>query len=166
MTGQKIEQVIHDLLQDDARELALDFVACLRANEIPIEESENYWEVKYNGKTVCFIFINGFDEKPGPWTIWSDQEPGTWVTWEDGGKNGKGANFSVNEEIKLIAWANVNFCESCGGDCSPGKQKTIFGKVFAHVCSSALAFTNPNADMVRCAIEMVKTRKNDILENK
>ena len=163
MAGQRVEDVIKDVLKDDAKEMALDFVAHLRANEIPIEESENYWDVQYKGKTVCSVFINGSDGKPGPWTIWSDQEPGTWIAWADEGKMSSCKDVSVEEDIKAIVWANVNFCESCGGNCSPGKQKTILGKAFEHVCSSAIAFTNPNADMVRCAKEMVKMRKNDIL---
>ena len=163
MAKQRIENVINDVLKGDAKELALEFASYLQANEIPIEESKNYWDVKYNGKTVCFIFINGANEKPGPWTIWSDQEPGTWVTWEDGGKTNNYKDFTVDGDIKTIAWANVNFCESCGGECSPGKQKTILGKTFENVCSSAIAFTNPNADMVRCAMKMVEMRKSDIL---
>jgi len=166
MAEQRIENTIHDALKGDAKELALEFVAYLRANEIPIEDAENYWDVQYNGKTVCFIYIDGSEAKPGPWTIWSDQEPGSWVSWADGKRTSICKKVSVDEDIKTIAWANANFCESCGGDCSPGKQKTILGKPFEGVCSSAIAFTNPNADMVRCAKEMVLARKNDILASK
>jgi hypothetical protein len=163
MAKQRIENVINDVLKDDAKKLALEFVAYLQANEIPIDESENYWDIKYKDKSVCFIWIDGSNQKPGPWTIWSDQEPGTWVTWVEGEKADSCKDFSVNEDIKTIAWENVNFCENCGGDCSPGKQKTILGKAFENVCSSAIAFTNPNAGMVKCAKEMVRMRKNDIL---
>ena len=162
MAKQSIENVINDVLKDDAKELALGFAAYLRAKEIPVEESESYWDIQYHGKTVCFVFINGSDEKPGPWTIWSDQEPGAWVTWADGEKMNDRIAFIVDDATKATAWANVNFCASCGGDCSPGKQKTILGKTFENVCSSAIAFTNPNADMVQCAIAMVEARMRDI----
>lgn len=163
MPGQRIESVIHDVLKDDTQKHALDFIAYLRANEIPLEESESYWEVKYKDQCVCFILITGSDAFPGPWTIWSDQAPGTWVTWDDGNDRNEHENLTVDEHIKQIAWANVNFCANCGGNCSPGKRKTILGRDFDHVCSSAVAFTNPDSETVNCAKKMVDARKRDIL---
>lgn len=165
MSNKSIEAVINEILTGDTQRNALDFVAHLRANEIPLEESENYWEVKYKDKVVCYMMITGSDEAPGPWTIWSDQEPGAWVAWSDGDNSSEGETFSVDGQIKDIAWGNVNFCASCGSDCSPGKRKIILGKAFDGVCSSALAFTNPDASMVICAKKMIDARKSDILKS-
>ena len=165
MPGKKIEDVIGDVLRGDAQKNALDFVSYLRTNEIPLEESESYWDVKYKGKTVCFLLITGSDEAPGPWTIWSAQEPGSWVAWPDEDGGSAHADILTDERTKEIAWNNVNFCASCGGDCSPGKHKTILGKGFIGVCSSALAFTNPDAEAVRYAKKMVDARISDILES-
>lgn len=165
MSVQKVEDVIKDVLKDDAQKNALDFIAYLRANDIPVEESDNYWEIKYKDKCVCFIFIDGSDEKPGPWTIWSDQESGTWITWSVEDNSSERENFSVDDHIKELAWANVNFCASCGGECSPGKSKTILGKVFDNLCNSAIAFTNPDAEALDCAKNMVDIRISDILKN-
>lgn len=54
MSNKRIEVVISDVLKEDAQKNALDFVAYLRANEIPFEESENYWEVKRKSKWIGF----------------------------------------------------------------------------------------------------------------
>lgn len=164
MSKQRIEDVINNVLNNDSQKYALDFVAYLRANEIPLGESENYWEVKYKGKCVCFIFINGTDEKPGPWTIWSNQESGIWAAWADGDSGVEQESFPVDERTKEVAWANVNYCASCGSNCSPGKRKTILGKEFDNVCSSAVAFTNPDSEALDCAKKMVDIRKSEILK--
>lgn len=165
MSKKRIEIVINKVLKGDAQKNALEFAAYLKANEIVLGDSENCWEAKYKDKCVCFIWVDGSEENPGPWTIWSDQEPGTWATWSDEGSGAKGENCPVNECIKEIAWANVNCCADCGGDCSPGRRKMILGKEFEHICNSAMAFTNPDAEALRCAKMMVHIRKSDILKN-
>lgn len=160
--AKEIEAVIGEVLTGDAQQNALDFVAHLRANDIPLEPSDNYWDVQYGGKSVCFIMILDSDEAPGPWTIWSDQEPGSWTTWP-GGEDG--ADIPVDEHTRDVAWAHVNPCASCGGDCSPGTRKTVLGKAFDGLCNSALAFTNPDAEGLACAKKMVDARKKDIMAN-
>ncbi len=156
MSNKRIEAVINDVLNGDTQKNALDFVAYLRANEIPLDEAENYWEVKYKDECVCFIWINGSDEMPGPWTIWSAQVHGTWNT-----------DINLDKQTKEIAWANVNVCGNCG-DCSNvgGMRKMILGKEFDNLCNSAMAFTNPDVDALECAKKMVETRIIDILKNK
>jgi len=141
-----IEDVINDTLSGEGQKNALGFAAYLRTNERPLEESENYWEIKHKGDPLCFLWVDGSDKKPGPWTIWS---------------SGEYADFPVDEHIKEIAWANVNPCGSCGGDCSSGKRKTIFGKEFDNLCNSAMAFTNPDAVALECAKKLVQVRLSD-----
>lgn len=162
MSKKSIEDVIGDVLEGDAKRNALDFAAYLRINEIQLEESENYWDVRFKGKSACFIWIDGSDQKPGPWTIWSDQEPGTWIAWSDGENRNRCKDPVVDEHIKEIAWANVNFCANCGGDCSPGRRKSVLGKEFDNVCSSAIAFTNPDMEALNCAKKMIDMRMVDI----
>lgn len=165
MPAKRIEDVINDVLKGDAQQNALDFVAYLRANDIPIQESEAYWDIQYKGKSVCFLWIDGADQAPGPWTIWSDQEPGTWINWPEGDGSSVHKDFALNEHTKEIVWAHVNHCASCGSDCSPGKRKTVLGKAFDNLCGSALAFANPDAEALECAKKMVDMRKRDIVEN-
>ena len=165
MSKKRIEEVISETLEGNSQKNALDLASYLRANEIALEESESYWEVEYKGKVLCFILINGSDQAPGPWTIWSDQEPGTWTSWSDEGYIHEHKDCSVDEHTKKVAWDNVNFCASCGGDCSPGRRKTILGKEFDNLCSSAMAFTNPDLEALDCIKKMISIRKSDILRN-
>ena len=164
MTKKRIENVISETLKGDAQRNALEFADYLRENGIELEDSENYWEVKHKNKTLCFIWINGSDQLPGPWTVWSDQEQGSWTFWDDESYKHKHKNYSVDENTKEVAWANVNFCTNCGGTCSPGKRKTILGKDFDNLCSSAMAFTNPDSKTLDCVKKMITIRKSDILE--
>lgn len=164
MAVRGIENVIKDVLKYDAQKNALDFVTYLRSIDIPIEdESENYWEIKYKNECVCFMWISGSDDLPGPWTIWSAQVPGTWATWG----NCKYVDFPIDEHIKEIAWRNVNVCGKCGGcDNIGGLRKTVLGKEFDDLCNSTMAFTNPDIEALECAKKMVDIRINDILKNK
>ena len=143
MSKKKIEDVINETLKDEAKKNALDFIGFLRSKGIPIEESDNYWEVKYKDRGLCYIWIDGSVNKPGPWTIWT---------------NGDYERFPVEERIKEIAWANVNPCGNCGASCSPGSNKTIFGKYFNNICNSVMAFTNPESIAIECAKTLVEIR--------
>jgi len=164
MPNRRIEDVIVGLLKGDAQKNALDFIAHLRANEIKPEESENYWEIKYKDECVCFMWIDGSGVAPGPWTLWSAKEPGSWATWPGADNRNEHENLLVDEPTKKIAWANVNFCASCGDVCGPGKRKTILGKAFDNVCSSAIAFSNPNTEALACVKKMIVIRKGGILK--
>ena len=160
MASRKIEDAINDVLKDGAQQNALDFVTYLRANEIPLDESENYWEVKYRDECMCYLWIDGSDNAPGPWTVWSAQVPGAWPEGDHGHKN-----IELLESVQLIetVWANVNICGNCGGCDKPGgRKKTILGKGFDNVCVSTMAFTNPDTDALKCAKAMIEARKRDI----
>jgi len=162
MSERKIENVINDMLKHDAQKHALDFVAHLRASEAPEslsitknnENDESLWLVKCKDKSVCVIFINGSDDFPGPWTVWID---GDYI--------GEHADSPVDEYVKEAAWANVAPCGSCGGDCSPGSRRTVFGKAFENVCNSTLMFANPDIETLDCMKKIADVRKNDILVN-
>ena len=167
MSAKRIEEVIQDVLQDDAQRGALDFVAHLRASGVPLEEeSETYWEAKYQDESVCFLWVSGDADAPGPWTIWSDQVPGTWATWPEGEATGEYVEFPIDDSIKETAWANVNVCANCGGCSVPGRRKTVLGKEFDNLCNSTMAFTNPDTAAVACAKKMVDVRIGDILGTK
>ena len=165
MASKRIEDVINDVLEGDSKKNALNFANYLRANEIPLDESDCYWEVKLNGKCMCFILIIDSDDAPGPWTVWSDQEPGTWSTWSDKDEIKEYEDSTVDKHIKEIAWSHVNFCTNCGSGCNPGRSKTILGKNFDNVCKSTMAFTDPDAEALECLKKMLDIRKRDILNS-
>ena len=110
-------------------------------------------EVRYNGKIVCYMHLDGSPDEPGPWTIWSD-----------GDYSSEHKDFPIDEKIKEIAWANINKCRSCGGKCSPGKNKVIFGKGFDNVCSADMAFYKPNYETLRCVKKLLEIRKREFLK--
>lgn len=151
MSNQKIQVLINEVLKGNAQKNALDFAAFLQANEMPIPHGEGYWEINYKDEAVCFLFINGESDIPGPWTIWSN----------DSDYN-KSEDFPIDEQTKAIAWKYANKCGSCGQDCSPGKTKKIFGKNFDNICSSTFMFTNPNAETLKGVKKLIEMRKNVI----
>ena len=160
MSEQKIEDFIGKVLIGDAKKNALDFVAYLRVNGMLFERGVGYWEdkfywfIKYKDKSVCYILIGSPEEELSPWTVWSDDSDSIWFE-----------TLSLEEHIKEIAWKYVDFCGSCGGDCSPGKHKTIFGKEFDNVCRATMRFTNPDNEALECMKKIVEIRKLDILKN-
>ena len=160
MPEQKIENFIGDVLIGETQKNALEFVAYLRANEMLFVRGNGYWEdklywmIKYKDEYVCFILINGSEKKDEPWIIWSDDSGSSWF-----------ADFSLDEHMKEVAWKNIDFCANCGGDCSPGAHKTIFGKEFNNVCRTAMRFINPDVEALECVKKLVEIRKSDILKN-
>jgi hypothetical protein len=154
-----IENSILDFLTGDAQKNALDFAAYLRENGMLFERGKGYWKsrlywmITYNDEYVCFILINGSEEKTEPWIIWSDDSGSNW--FED---------FPLDEHIKEAAWENVDFCAKCGG-CNGGTRKTIFGKELDNVCRTAFKFSNPDVSVLKCVKKMAEIRKNDILGN-
>ena len=157
MPKQTIESHIKETLAGDTRKNALDFVAFLLANEMQFERGEGYWKdklywcIKHENESVCYLLLNSPKENLKPWTIWSD----------DSGSNCF-EDCSLDEYMKEIAWDNVDFCGNCGGDCSPGTRKVVFGKEFNNVCRAAMRFTNPDAETVECMKKLVEIRKNHI----
>jgi len=145
----KLEDRIKDILTGETQKNALDFAAYLKANEMDGEGPHG--EVSCKGKCVCYVHMDGNPEKPGPWTI-----------WPEGDFSGEHKDVPMNERMKEIAWANVNFCGNCGGGCSPGSQKVIFGKAFDHVCSAPMAFCDPDAKTLECVKKLLDMRKCDV----
>ena len=156
MSNRTIEDVMKDVLKGDAQKHALDLIAHLRAGEgekFPIakhnESDESLWLI---GEGVGTMFINGSDDFPGPWTL-----------WVDGDNIGEHTASDVDEHVKTVAWENIAPCGSCGGQCSPGSHRRVFGKDFENVCTSTLMFTNPDADTLACLKKIVDVRKADML---
>ena len=149
MSDQKIEVIINEVLQDDTRKNALNFVSFLTANEMIV--GENLSEVSYKDEVICYIHIDGSDQVPGPWTIWSDDN----AIYEQ-------EDVSLDKNTKEIAWKHANACGSCGGGCSPGSRKMIFGKEFNNICGSTFMFTDPDAETLKCVKKLLEMRTKDI----
>ena len=162
MPEKRIEDFIAEVLIANVQHNALNFIAYLRANEMQFERGRGYWEdklywlIKYKDEYVCFILI-GAEEKPGP---------GPWIVWSDDSGSNCFEDYPLDEQMKEIAWKNVDICGNCGGCGKPGgTRKTIFGKEFNNVCRTTMRFTEPDAEVLECMKKMVEIRKNDILRN-
>ena len=157
----EIEDVICELLTGDMQKNALDFTAHLRACGIPLtktsQKSGDIIAAKYNGEDVCYIQVCGLDELPSHWMVWSDQVPGSWASWD----NSACTVAPVDEQTKEVAWANVKICQGCG-ECGPGRRKTVLGKEFDNLCTSAMEFMNPDGAALDCVKKMVDARISDI----
>jgi len=137
MSKRTIEDVINERLSGDARKNALEFVACIRAKNLPIDLHDENNESGWGIPDLAFIVITGSDEFPSPW--------GMWMGAAD---IGEGLDVPADEQLKEFAWANAATCGSCGGDCSPGINTRIFGKDFKNTCQTNLMFVNPDSGTV------------------
>ena len=166
MVEQTIEKIIEETLKKDEKINALAFIAYLKENKMLFERGKGYWEdkfywaIKYNGEYVCTILIGNTEHSSEPWIVWSDSSGSKWYE-----------QFLLNENLKEIAWKNVDICgggDICGGYCgNPGGiYKKIFGKDFNNVCITVFKFDNPNNEAVECLKKLVDIRKNDIQKNK
>jgi hypothetical protein len=153
----EIENYIEENLCADDREVALKLVAFLRVNNFSFHKDNGYWIdkiyyiVKYNNNCICFIAIKDPDEQDNRWTVWSDDIDSTLLD-----------AFSVDDELKEIAWNHVDHCGNCGS-CGGGRQKSIFGKKFNDVCGCTFRFDNPNADDLRFLYKMAEIQKNGMM---
>ena len=164
MNAQIAEDIINEVLIGDARKDALGFVSFLQTNEMRFDRQGGYWEGKYywavwyKSEIVCFILVNGGEDKT---------EPEGWVVWfEDGGSDCY-ADFPADEITKEIARANVDiFKGDCGGGQCEGIRKIIFGKVFESLYRTIMRFDNPDTKTVKCMEKLAEVRKDDISESK
>ena len=147
-----IVNIIKDAnLNGETLENAMNFAKFLEENDM-IAGCE-HGAINYRGKCVCYMYLDGSAERPGPWTIWTD-----------GDYSCEREDIPLSDHEKDIAWANVNYCASCGGSCSPGTRKVIFGKAFDNVCSADMAFYVPNADTLECVKKLLIMKKLKISE--
>ena len=133
----KIEDEILAKLDGDMQKNALDFVAYMRATGMT-NHANMANAFLYDDKWICILTIDN-----GGWTIYDN--PLT-KYYDD---------FPVDEELKKFAWANVHICATGHCDSSPGVNKTIFSKEYENVCTSEVAFRNPNADTLQKIKQMI-----------
>ena len=141
-----LEGGMRDLLRGDALKNALDFAAYLKANDMA--HTGVHCEVSCQGKCVCFLYIDGKQRAPGPWTIWTAGE-----------YDSECGDVPMDARMKEIAWANVNVCGDCGAGCSSGSRKTILGKEFDNVCGAVMAFNDPDAETLECVKKLLEMRR-------
>ena len=149
-TKPKIEDVIAETLDGDARREALDFAAYLRENKMsPVWTSANSWKCGYKGQGVCYIRLYG--------TQWGHTSgPDAWSVTLYGDNSEEYNEFVVNGNYRDIVWNSraSKKCFRCQPQrCAPkGQQDTFmghkmvfFGKEFENACCNGdHGFSNPD----------------------
>ena len=146
----RVEDVLSSTLDSEKAEVALSFVAFLRALPMsPQWVGTNSWAVSYKGKRVCYIKVTA----NGGWYI----RPA--VQYDDALRA-----FCDQKELTSIMLANVHHCIGCG-KCAPGKTATFFGKTLEHVCCSPIDFEfhDPDDLTLDCAKKIILYRRNAIM---
>ena len=132
MTNNKtIEDSMKEVLGGELLENALNFVAHLKKSGMTLDGNRFY----YKGEMMCVIIWKKDENNPnGEWFICDCP-----LHEHDG--------FPIDESVVKYAQASVSKCRNCG--CSHearGATKLIFGKEYDNLCSSEIAFINPNAE--------------------
>ena len=120
----KIENVIPEILKNNAKKTALDFVAYLRENKMnPAWTLHNAWKVTNKGNVLCYIRLG--------WGFWRsrDSENGKWEVTPYLNHISEYENNITNEGLQNIVLNNLCFCKSCGNNCSGSIDKTILGEI-------------------------------------
>ena len=137
-----LEKEITNKLSGDMQKNALDFVAFLRGLGMT-NHAEHTSAFELGGEWVCILIIND-----GGWMLF------------DNPLTSKYDDFPADEDLKEFAWAHVNICTSCGGSSGcgsqPGRTKIIFGKQFDNVCTSEVAFFDPDAGTLQKVMQMIE----------
>jgi len=144
MSEQNIKNVINNTLAGDDLKNALDFAQFLEANVLTV----NGAKVSRNGKAVCYMHLDGGEDYPSPWTIWTHGDYS--CEHED-----------VGESLKEIAWANVNKCDDCSSNCTTDERKVVFGREFEGLCSATMAFHKPGGEILECLKKLLEIRMKD-----
>ena len=149
---QKFENEINNSLRGDKLKIATDFVTYMKTNGMTAH-AEHVGAFEYKGQWVCIACIIPMDGEP---TMVIFDNPLT-KHFDD---------FPLDESLKDFAWAHVNVCTSCGGSSGcgsqPGQTKMILGKEFTNLCTSEVAFWNPNTEALGKILQMVGLWKEQV----
>jgi len=151
----QFEKAVISILNGETRENLLDFARYLRFLGMMVSGNSDDGQVIFKDKKVCdFHFSGNFCGYPAPWTVWMTGDYGT-----------ETESIPNNERLMEIVWANVHFCENCGGSshwCGSGKRRKIFGRDFENLCVSPIVFNGSDFETVECMKKLVEMRKNAI----
>lgn len=155
-TRPKIEDVISSYLSGAVQQNAAAFAAYCRENKLtPQWTSSNTWVLSYKGKRAGYIKLRDDSwyiipyNAMGPWPVFSEE-------WEQ---------FIRGEGLTEIVWENIKSCQHCL-PCAPGRDFTILGKAFTHVCNAMYVFWNPDARTMDGVKKLIEFRKGLIAAGK
>ncbi|MCL2531214.1 MAG: hypothetical protein FWE40_03545 [Oscillospiraceae bacterium] len=149
-----IEKVINKKLSGDVRQNALDFVSFMQANEMPLDQTDDWF--KYQGENICTLIFGVCEahNMSGNGDNWSIYWANCDVCWGEGDV--------VDKATEDLAFRSPNPCGKCPCEHSPGFRKTVFGKVYENACYSTFCFDNPSAEELKHIKTLAKMRKQNI----
>jgi hypothetical protein len=144
LTKPLVESVIPDILDGEARENALDFVAHLRKNKIkPAWVLSNQWKAMFKGRCICKIVMRQ--------DCWKNDDYFIVAAWLE--NINQYEHKIISEGLEQLVWDNVYYCVhkpagSPAGNkiqhaltypcniwgCAPGKDITLCGKELTNIC--------------------------------
>jgi hypothetical protein len=157
-TKPKIEDVILEILKNNVKETALDFVAHLRKNKMSpgFAGYAKAWDAKCKGRTICKVSL-GAENINGNWNV---------LLYLKNTKQYENAIFEEN--LQNCIWDNVGLCGSCG-TCTPEEKNVIFlGKEINGVCKhcyNQIRFRNPDIsdlDKIKRLLELEQQARKNI----
>jgi len=134
-TNAKIEDVIPHYLDGNMQNSAMNFVAYLQTNKMPLKwDAWNTWKAHSKGKVLCWITLHPFMWVVSPClTSINDYE-----------------EIVINERLQHLVWDNFKRCSPpCRdrGECRGAKNATtILGKEFNDICNEVYHVNNKKVD--------------------
>ena len=149
-TPPKIEDEIIKRYEGDIKETALEFVAYLHEHNMTPQQwfGPEIWKTPYEGKYYFFgIFMN----VPGKFRMY-------FYRCDYNGESDKEYIKTVHDHVKP--------CVSCGGECAPGMDMTIFGKEFPNTCFQfPIQFENPDVGTLEHIKKLIEYWKGVASDN-
>ena len=141
MTEQNtIEDKLKDTLSGDLLTNALDLVDYLKKNEMSNGTEPGDTRFYYKGELMCILIFFKDENHPSGGGLMIFDCPLT-----------EHEDFSIDKSVKEFVWDNIHNCGSCGGSCDHkerGATKVVFGKEYENLCSSEIAFFDPDAEAI------------------
>lgn len=148
-TAPKIEDEIHDLLENDVQKNALEFTAYLNENNMTPQRwfGPTIWRVPYDKYYLCGIFLN----RRGKFRVYFFR----------GSYQG-----TFNENFLKSIYDHVTPCIDCGGECPKGETATIFGKTFENTCFQfPIQFENPDGSTIKHIKDLIEYWKTIVSDS-
>jgi len=148
-----IEDNMKEVLGGELLKNALDFVVYMKENGMTVSGNRFY----YKGELTCIPI----------WKKDVNNPDGEWILCHCPINEHKG--FPLDESVKEYVQASVSKCRNCGCDHEErGATKMIFGKEFDNLCSSEIAFINPDAaavEKIKILMELWKYKLDNIISD-
>ena len=165
----KIEDYIPRYLDNNMKNIALDFAAFLQDNKMRLSWAgmANAWKANCKSKCICYVRLClGYA---------SDRKVAKWVITLYLDHMNLYQKAIINEKMQNTIWDNIKHCIKCfpekypeGRPCFPGKNMMILEKEIKGICQSGSPFWfwDPDEKTIKCIKRLLeleqKARIGDI----